>query len=387
MSDLKIFSTSRSSADVSDIPLRETSVTRLVFRPTIVDNPHDSNASVRGSFVFQRKGPKEAWQDIPVAPLTSLKKGEGFRLELKSAELLTLYASLSDLYRLHAEQGIPLGETEYVKVEGAVRSIEHLSDDELRTFLDANSKAGTNLICRLLAWVSTSESVSELVEMLEAIGPRALRSLNAAVNLGAIREALSVWDSKEHRKNEEFWQSFLAERSFLLEQAFYWPCTIVSGKAYVGGKSVENRGGHIVDFLLKNGMTQSAALVEIKTPAASLTGANYREGIPSISSELAGSVVQVLSYKASLAETYLSLGRSGTDFEVFDPPCVVVIGCVSSLDSSDQRRSFELFRRQLVGVSTITFDELFERLRSLLELLESPAASQIADDYDEECPF
>lgn len=371
MAELKVKSTSRSSAVVSDVVLRETKATRLVFRPTLVENPNDHEAAVKGSFVFQRKGPKEDWKDIPVAPLTSLKKGEGYHLVLKSAEVLDLHTQLTALYRLHAREGIPMGEAEYVRASGALLSLSELSRDPLTAFLDANVAAGTDLIRRLLVWASESEHVGGLVELLESVGPRALGNLNAAVSMGSIREALEAWETGEHRDDEEFWQTFLTERSFLLEHIFSWPCTVVAAKAYVGGKNVENRGGNIVDFLVKNHLTDSAALVEIKKPASPLVGRPYRPGIPNISGSLAGSVIQVLSYKASLNETYLGLGRSASSYEVFDPPCVVIIGRAASLASPEQRRSLELFRRQLKGVDVIGFDELFGRLRLLVRLLES----------------
>jgi hypothetical protein len=71
--------------------LRETDTTRLIFRPLIIENPHDSNASVRGAFVFQRKTSSSTWEDIDVPPLTRLKQDEAVKLELKSEELLKLH--------------------------------------------------------------------------------------------------------------------------------------------------------------------------------------------------------------------------------------------------------------------------------------------------------
>ena len=47
MDELTVRSTSRSSAEVSDIALRETTMTRLVFRPMLVDNPREQAAAVK----------------------------------------------------------------------------------------------------------------------------------------------------------------------------------------------------------------------------------------------------------------------------------------------------------------------------------------------------
>ena len=41
MKEITTKSTSRVTAQVSDIAIRETTTTRLIFRPIIIDNPHN----------------------------------------------------------------------------------------------------------------------------------------------------------------------------------------------------------------------------------------------------------------------------------------------------------------------------------------------------------
>jgi hypothetical protein len=386
MTDLTIRSTSRSSAVVSDIELRRTSTTRLVFRSMLVQNPSDRAAAVKGTFIFQRKGLRDDWEDCPHGPLSGLKKDEGYSLALASAETLRLFTCLSDLYRLYQKEGIPLGETEYVRAEGALRSLSELNEQQLEGFLAANRVVGSALIARLLRWATGARDVPQLVALLEEFGPEALANLSAAVSLRALSDALQIWSEHQSDGREEFWHELLASRSFLLEQLFSWPCTIIADKAYVGGKTVQDSGGNIVDFLVRNCLTTSAALVEIKTPVTTLVGREYRRGIPNISPDLTGAVVQVVSYKASLNETYLSLRREPTEYEVFDPPCVVIAGSTSQLSSAEQKRSFELFRRQLKGVEIVTFDELFGRLARLVTILKARNTVPL-EEPDEEPPF
>jgi hypothetical protein len=382
MDELTVRSTSNVSAEVSDIILRQTSTTRLVFRPMLVDNQKLPAAAVKGTFVFQRKSPSKSWDDISAEPLSTLKKDEGYKLALNSSETLKFFGELSSLYDLYAKEGIPTGETEFVRARGALKSLAELSEDRLRVFLEANTASGSALIARLLTWAANAHGVPELVGLLEELGYEALAKLNTAVNVSALKESLELWRSYQEEGNEQFWQELLTSRSFLLEQMFSWPCTIVAEKAYVGGKTVHNTGGHIVDFLVKNRLTTSAALLEIKTPVTKLTGRDYRAGIPNVSGDLAGSIVQVLSYKASLSETYRTLqaGSSGT-YEVFDPPCVVIIGRSRELSTVQQKRTFELFRRQLSGgVEVITFDELFSRVEQLIELLHAQTVAPAEEE-------
>jgi hypothetical protein len=144
--------------------------------------------------------------------------------------------------------------------------------------------------------------------------------------------------------------------------------TIVSGKAYVGGKAIDNTGGSVVDFVVKNQLTSNVALVEIKTPTTSLLGSEYRNGIYNISPEMSGAVVQALGYRESLLKNWWSLGSHD---HCFEPRCVVIAGCIGSMKSCPERlRSFELFRSSLSHVSIVCFDEVFEKARRLVELLE-----------------
>ena len=133
-----------------------------------------------------------------------------------------------------------------------------------------------------------------------------------------------------------------------------------------------NRGGNLVDFLIKNKVTKTVGLIEIKTPKTPLLGSRYRDQIYNISSELSGAVLQVLSYRENLTRERDSLlGRHDIDLESFDPKCLVIIGhAARELDSREKKQGFEVFRRQMSDVEIITYDEMFERTKRLVELLE-----------------
>lgn len=100
MKDVNVRSTSRNTAECEPIILRQTDQVRLVFLPTLVDNPTATDACVRGQFVYQRKVKTTEWATAETVPLSSLKAGEGFKLELHSAELLALLRQLGGLYRI-----------------------------------------------------------------------------------------------------------------------------------------------------------------------------------------------------------------------------------------------------------------------------------------------
>lgn len=369
-----IKSTSRSSAECSDIVLREGTTARLIFRPELVENPNDATAAVRGIFIYQRKGPNDLWKDTDTIPLSSLKKGEGFKLELHAGEVLNLFKEIAALYKLHANEGIPYGVNELVPIDSALASLAALPRNEVRNYLSANRAIGEDLLSSLMSWAAELDDPSSIVPRLVSLGSTALSSLNVAVGLENLKQALSAWDANASNANEEFWQQTLTEHSFVVEQVFSWPTMVVKGKAYVGGKSVLNTGGNIVDFLVRNYLTTNAALVEIKTPVTKLLAAHpYRDGVYNMSEHLGGAVMQVLNYRFSLQRDFYSLrhGVAG-GMEAFEPRCVVIIGTTAELQGDeDKLRSLELYRSQSSNVAVITFDELFEKTRRLVDVLES----------------
>ena len=87
-------------AEVTPIVLRETERVRLVFRPMILVNDKHLRACIKGEFAYEkRQKTDDPWEAANKVSLASLKSGEGFKLELHSAELLALMTTLVPRYR------------------------------------------------------------------------------------------------------------------------------------------------------------------------------------------------------------------------------------------------------------------------------------------------
>lgn len=382
MKEVTIISTSKSSAKCTDIELRVTSTTRLIFRPMLVENRKNPSAAVKGVFVFQRKGLNDQWEDLADHALSTLKKGEGYKLELHSSELLAFYDELNSLYKIHTTTGIPFGEKHFMEVSPHLYSLVNLNNEELIQILDADIELGSDLFNRLLSWTLSHEEPKEVVTRLTNIDPSNIQRFNVAIGIQSMKIALDEWNTNFTSSDEELWQRLISQHSYILEYLFSWPSSIVAGKAYVGGKSVFNKSGSIVDFLIKNSLTRNAALIEIKTPATQLLSKEYRNGIFNLSTELTGSLMQVLNYKHTLENNYFQITKGQQDiFNSFDPQCVVIIGnCSNELDTHDKKKTFELFRAQMNDVSIITYDELFQKTQNLIDLLEG-------DNNNDDLPF
>jgi len=196
-----------------------------------------------------------------------------------------------------------------------------------------------------------------------------LQRFSSLAGLGALEACVVTWRANVSNDDEDFWQRTFMDNSFVLSQMFAYPVVVIQGKAYVGGKSVGNLGGGLVDFLARNDLTKNAVLIEIKPPTAKLLGSKYR-GVYPISAELAGAIAQVSHYRYDLTLEYSDLVRkSGKEFTAFDPQCVVIAGTLSELDTEDKLCSLDLVRGQLSRTTVITYDELFGKVELLLNTL------------------
>jgi hypothetical protein len=362
-------STSQQSAEADPVILRETSSGRLVFLPTLVDHPGSLATAVRGVFLYQKKRPSGAWQDYEPIPLSSLRDGEGVKLELKSAEIRALFEELGDLYSIAQDYGVPIGSQAFVRAPRNQLLRQLLKDGELDQILSQGEGAG--LLKKFLGWLA--QNAEPLASTLGDLEPTELINFDAAVGAARLKLLLDEYEKNQGNDNEAYWQKLFEQHSWVLSQVCSQPLVIIRGQAYVGGKNIDNRDGNIVDFLYRNGITDNATLIEIKTPVTTLMASKeYRNNTYRPSGELSGATQQLLVDRLSLIQDYDSLTRDiEQNFRTFSPRSVLVIGNAErQLDSRIKRQSFELYRSNLRDVDIVTFDELREKISLVIELLE-----------------
>ena len=154
------------------------------------------------------------------------------------------------------------------------------------------------------------------------------------------------------------------------------PVVLLQEKAYVGGKGVSNAGGGQVDYLLANELTENVALVEIKTPGASLCDNEYRNRAYSPGEDVVGGVMQVLTYRDTFVREIQNLRQNAETFQAYDPRCFLIVGQIAALGGdADAMRSFEPFRAT-IGVQILTFDEVRARLHGIREALSYRKAQE-----------
>ncbi|MEV7801934.1 Shedu immune nuclease family protein [Microbispora sp. NPDC088329] len=183
-----------------------------------------------------------------------------------------------------------------------------------------------------------------------------------------LRGALEIWEKEHGNGDEEFWQQLFCNYPEVLAVPLEGRAYSLKSKCYVGGKSIANTGGNIADFIAQ--YRDNVAVLEIKTPATRLMGTQYRDNAFSPSRDLVGSCVQLLEYKSSLMVNLPTLTLAASDLRAPAPRAVLIIGNTEKERlSGAQLRSFELFRSGFPDVKIITYDELFENVRMLVNVL------------------
>lgn len=197
-----------------------------------------------------------------------------------------------------------------------------------------------------------------------------LAKLHEEIELASLDQLIEIINADLGKgKSEAHWQKQFTLNPFILDMAFGAPMVMIQGQAHVGGKLLDGSGEKIADFLMTNRMTDSAALVEIKTPQTKLLGnREYRGGIYGPYSDLTATVTQNLDQIAKFSEDIHAIRSKNerNDLRSYGIKGVIVAGM---MPEAPKNRSFELYRSSLHGVSILTFDELLEKLKSLRQLL------------------
>lgn len=196
--------------------------------------------------------------------------------------------------------------------------------------------------------------------------------------LRGFRYLLDIWAThKDKKEDEEFWQKKFSDNPWVLAQLFAVPFTCFKEKYYAGGKNIGNQGGVFPDFLFKEQYTPNVAVIEIKTPDAKLVekAKEYRNGAYKMAEDLNGGVIQVLKQRDIFLKDVKSIREQSSDvnkyYDPINPRCYLIVG--SNQEFSDElvderRESFNLFRNELRSIEVLTFDEVFSRIETILEI-------------------
>jgi len=396
MTTYKTRSTSRNSAEVEDDIILDDDPgnTRKIFRSQIVRK--GTEVFVRGHIIHQRKNVTDEWDDTEAINLNTLKGGEGVKLQLRSKQMKKLYEALTHLFEI-AKDGVPRGEKEWT-VERADQIIK----------VESNRAV---FVKRLLEQNFGDEIWNELLDQKPDL---ATKLANARVQQNRIN-SLKLFSQALDRKselNEQWWQKFFEKNTWIFGYGLnYQFLHLLEDQPDYGGRKFTGRGSQKGDFLMNTGANiRFTVLVEIKTPDTPLFQRNskrefkeHRNGALLFHDELIGGVAQLQS---NCHRWYTEGSKRPDDFGqltsenifTYQPKGILIVGDTNQLNhSADARSTFELYRRGLSNPDVITFDELYERAKFIVdreddknteEYSKSESVNDLEDsELDDDLPF
>lgn len=191
---------------------------------------------------------------------------------------------------------------------------------------------------------------------------------------------------RKHPKGpEHVWQKFFEANPWIfgcgLSLICFGPLDDRKLEQSVRGFDLTGPGKRVDALLKSHAMLSTTCFVEIKRHDTDLVAeSSYRAGVWQPSKELSGAVAQVQGTVSAALEQWQAretiVGTDGnpTGESLFttEPRSFVICGSLGEFQAEhgiNERkfRSFELYRRNLIRPEIVTFDELYERARFIVE--------------------
>ena len=191
----------------------------------------------------------------------------------------------------------------------------------------------------------------------------------------------------EHPKGpEDVWQCFFEVNPWIfgcgLSLIYFGPLDQRKLEQCVRGFSVTGPGKRVDALLRSHALVSTTCFVELKRHDTDLVSDNsYRSGIWQPSKELSGAVAQVQGTVSVALEQWRSQEAitapdgepTGETIFTTEPRSFVICGRLDEFHAEhgvNERkfRSFELYRRNLIRPEIVTFDELYERARFIVDV-------------------
>ncbi|MAA87583.1 MAG: hypothetical protein CME39_07995 [Haliea sp.] len=263
------------------------------------------------------------------------------------------------------------------------RAKVNITDEELRKIALTTHQAKAFLTenQELFAQILKSEVTTE---DLIAVGFRK-KQLSVYSNLLNNESYFEDLKRRKNCSNEALWQKYFEKNPWVfgygLGYLFLSSLDDKKLEQVVRGHSVDSHGKRIDALMKTKGIISNLCFVEIKTHTTALLEAKpYRSGCWAPSKEFAGAIAQVQGTVASAVENLSSKinpsdsegNPTGEEIYNYQPKSYLVIGSMSEFLSEhgvnkEKLRSFELLRKNITNPEIITFDELYERAKFIVE--------------------
>jgi len=180
-----------------------------------------------------------------------------------------------------------------------------------------------------------------------------------------------------HKSDEGWWQDFFEQNKWIFGYGLnYQILRQEQAQPHYGGTDVSGRGGQRGDYLTSTvGDSNFTVLVEIKTPSTPLLQGSdeIRNGAWSLSKNLTDALSQIeaniYTWEKEGSEQHDNRDKLENDrVYTVQPKGILVLGSLSEMkDVRNKRETFQRFRKSIHGIDIITFDELYNRAKFIIE--------------------
>ena len=255
--------------------------------------------------------------------------------------------------------------------------------------------------------VKTLLSKNGGAEIVETLIYEGIISSKDIVNISFRKRGLQIFDrlitdaeywktyGKENNlsihSEEKVWQYFFEKNEWIFGYGLdYRFQTILQREACVSDVALDGSNTVIADYLLGNKLFTT--FVELKKPSTSLFDkVKNRSNAWCLSVDLFNSVSQILEQKASGLIKLNSLQFDSLGEEIiqktYDSKVILIIGhwnelskASNKLESEIKKKTFELYRQDSRNVDIITYDELFDRAKFIVEGKKTKAKNETIND-------
>lgn len=337
-------------AEFEPIELDSTPQTRTVFEG------HMSDKGIGGNIIRYKLG--KDGEDEPIKQdFRNIEVGDGVKIKLSNSAVAKLVDSISKFNEIRSEGGIATGIQKYSLV----------GQNDL-VISDEN-------VAKIVQNMLENNSVTYFWSTLSSESPDTATALAASRIQQMRRESLAKFQELmiNDETSETNWQTFFETNKWVFGLGLrYQILKVNQAQPHYGGGAVDGKGGQIGDFLAHSqAKAKYTCLVEIKKHSTNLLGKRYRNGAYPASEELSGAIAQV---QANCAKWEIEGSRSDENrdkmgnIHTVQPKGLVVIGNTAELEGDIGKwSSFERFRRNTLNPEIITFDELLERAKFIVD--------------------
>jgi hypothetical protein len=273
---------------------------------------------------------------------------------------------------------------------------QELDTDSIRSVKTLLSKKGG---AELVETLINEGIISSKDIVITAFRKRGLQIFSDLKNNSEYWKTYAEANSLKKHSEEKVWQYFFEKNQWIFGYGLdYRYQEILQREVHLSDAELDGSNTVIGDYLL--GDNFFTTFVELKNPSTPLfTNKGNRSNSWKLSNDLIESVSQILEHKASglirLDSPQYINGEPLTQ-KAYDSKVILIIGdwkelekSANTLEKNIKKKTLELFRRDSQNIEILTFDELFERAKFIVDGAKNKTAIVPNSEFneDDDLPF